>query len=103
MNSASDVEVFGRAYDEDRIVVTFNVDDFEKLARECILHSGLILIERGSIPRAEQLKLVRTAYALVLAEHQAGRDMVNRVLYMSLTGGFRFETLPEDPSPCPRG
>jgi hypothetical protein len=48
----------------------------------------------GSVPRAEQLSLVRAAWALVLAEYQAGRDMVNRVLYVERDGSHRFETLP---------
>ena len=39
MNGATDSEVFARAYDEDRIVVTFNVEDFEELARQCNLPS----------------------------------------------------------------
>jgi predicted nuclease of predicted toxin-antitoxin system len=94
LNSASDVDVFARAFSEDRIVVTFNVGDFEKLARECQLHCGLILLPTGSVPRAQQLALVRAAWALVLAEHQAGRDMVNRVLYLDHLGSFRFEHLP---------
>ena len=94
MNGATDSDVFARAYDEDRIVVTFNVEDFEELARQCNLHAGLILIDRGSIPRAQQWQLVRQAWALVLAEHQAGRDMVNRVLHLGLTGDYRFQTLP---------
>jgi hypothetical protein len=46
------------------------------------------------VPRAEQLSLVRAAWALVLAEYQAGRDMVNRVLYVERDGSHRFETLP---------
>ena len=87
-------DVLARAYAEDRIVVAFNVDDFVKLASECQLHCGLILLPSGSLPREQQLVLVKTAWALVLAEHQAGRDMINRVLYLEHAGGFRFEPLP---------
>ena len=68
--------------------------DFELLAGHANLHAGLVLIAEGSIPRAQQEQLVRTAWALLLAEHSAGRDMVNRVLYIGLTGSARFEPLP---------
>jgi predicted nuclease of predicted toxin-antitoxin system len=90
----SDEAVFARAFAEDRIVVTFSVHDFIKLARECELHGGVVLLPGESLSRAHQLELVRVAWALVLAEHQAGRSMVNRVLYIEHAGGFRFELLP---------
>jgi predicted nuclease of predicted toxin-antitoxin system len=93
MNGSSDVDVFACAYHEDRIVVTLNIADFELLARRCTLHAGLILIETASLTRPQQLQLVQQAWALVLAEHQAGRDMVNRALYINV-GAHRFETLP---------
>jgi predicted nuclease of predicted toxin-antitoxin system len=94
MTSAGDAEVLARAFDEDRIVVTFNVEDFEELARACQLHAGLILLPSGSLTRAQQLALVKIAWSLVMAEHHAGRDMVNRVLHLEGTGTHRFETLP---------
>ena len=52
MDSASDVDVFSRAYAEDRIVVTFNVDDFVPLAQDCELHCGLILLPSGRLCHA---------------------------------------------------
>ncbi len=93
MNGSSDVDVFACAFNEDRIVVTLNVVDFELLARRCPLHAGLVLVESASLTRPQQLQLVQQAWALVLAEHQAGRDMVNRALYISV-GGHRFEPIP---------
>jgi hypothetical protein len=44
--SATDAEVLDRAYAEDRILVTANVDDFEKLAGARELHAGIVLVER---------------------------------------------------------
>jgi hypothetical protein len=93
MNGSSDADVFTCAFTEDRVVVTLNVADFELLARRCTLHAGLILVETASLTRPQQLQLVHQAWALVLAEHQAGRDMVNRALYISV-GGHRFEPIP---------
>jgi predicted nuclease of predicted toxin-antitoxin system len=75
MTSAGDAEVLARAFAEDRVVVTFNVEDFEALARACQVHGGLILLPSGSLTRAQQLALVKTAWSLVMAEHDAGRDM----------------------------
>ena len=90
----SDELVFARAFSEDRIVVTFNVHDFLKLARGCELHCGVIMLPGESLLRAQQLALVRLAWALVLAEHQAGRGMVNRVLHIEHGGSYRFEDIP---------
>ncbi len=42
-----------RAFDEDRIVVTFNCDDFKKLAGAVAVHAGLVFFEDGgSLRRA---------------------------------------------------
>jgi predicted nuclease of predicted toxin-antitoxin system len=94
LNAARDPQVFKCAYDEDRIVVTFNVGDFEDLAASSILHCGLVLLPSGSIVRKRQLALVRKACGIVSGEHEQGRDMVNRVLYLALEGGHRLETRP---------
>ena len=45
MLGAKDHDVLDRAYAEDRILVTANVDDFVRLARKRELHAGIILIE----------------------------------------------------------
>ena len=46
---ATDPEVLERAFAEDRILVTKNVADFEKLARARDLHSGIVLTGGGSM------------------------------------------------------
>lgn len=94
MNGAADNKVLDCAYNEDRILVTANVGDFEKLAQARDLHGGIVLIEDGSLLRDEQEQLVRDAIAAIEAEDAAGRDMVNRVLRTNLAGSKTFETLP---------
>lgn len=56
-----DHDVLERAYAEDRIVVTANVDDFVGLARTRELHAGLILIENATLLRGAQLAVIRAA------------------------------------------
>jgi predicted nuclease of predicted toxin-antitoxin system len=70
---ASDPELFKRAFEEDRIVVTLNVGDFAKLAAHCQLHAGVVLIHCIGLLREEQLAAVCLA---IEAIKQRG-DMVN--------------------------
>lgn len=90
---ASDVVVFARALQEDRILVTSDVDDFARLARAAPVHAGLVLFEDGGLLRAEQLRLVREAVALIASELSAGREMVNRVLRIWSDSSHTFETI----------
>jgi predicted nuclease of predicted toxin-antitoxin system len=78
---------------EDRLLVTLNVDDFVRLVRARDLHAGIVLIERSGLTREEQLDVVRRALALIIVELEAGRDMVNRVLWIDLSV-HSFEQLP---------
>jgi predicted nuclease of predicted toxin-antitoxin system len=87
---ATDPEVFGKALAEDRIVVTVNVGDFEKLAGACELHAGVVLIERGDLLRNEQVEVVRHAVAAIA---QRG-DMVNTMLRVAFDGTMSFEAVP---------
>jgi predicted nuclease of predicted toxin-antitoxin system len=91
---ATDVDIFARALQEDRILVTSDVDDFAKLARAAIVHAGLVFFEDGGLLRAEQLRLAREALALIAAEYAADRDMVNRVLRLWSDSTHAFEPLP---------
>jgi len=61
--AAADSEVLDRAFIEDRVLVTANVGDFLKLAHAREVHPGIILLEDGAAPRAEQLRQVRPAAA----------------------------------------
>ena len=84
---AKDHEVLERAYAEDRVLATKNVDDFVKLARARELHPGVILIEDGDLVREEQLGVLRAAVAALQGE----RDLVNRVLRVWADGNVIFE------------
>jgi predicted nuclease of predicted toxin-antitoxin system len=89
---ATDAAVFQYAYAEDRIVVTKNVGDFEKLARTCELHAGVVLLEHNSLLRDEQFATIRRA---LLAIEQRG-DMVNTLLRIAEDGSMQFELIPSN-------
>jgi predicted nuclease of predicted toxin-antitoxin system len=91
---ATDVDVFARALQEDRILVTSDVDDFTKLARAATLHAGLVFFEDGGLLRADQLRIAREALALIARELEADRDMLNRVLRIWSDSAHVFESLP---------
>ena len=90
----SDKKVLEYAFNEDRIVVTANVKDFEKFARSVEVHAGIVLIEEGDLLRQEQLTICQEAVELILQEIALGRDMINRVLYISIDGTNKLEALP---------
>jgi predicted nuclease of predicted toxin-antitoxin system len=91
---ATDPEVLERAFGEDRIFVTKNVGDFEKLARARELHAGIVLIEQGDLTREEQLGLMRR-----IAAELEGTDLVNRVLRVGLDGTMTIEPMPAGITP----
>lgn len=85
---ASDAEVLDRAFTEDRVLVTSNVEDFAKLARARELHCGIVLVEDGQLLRHEQLDVVRRA---IEAIEQHG-DMANTILRIARDGTFELGT-----------
>lgn len=87
---ATDHELLERACQEDRILITSNVDDFAKLASAREIHAGIVLIERAGLLRGEQIALVRHI-ATTIAEHGA---MVNEVLRVGENNAMKFETSP---------
>lgn len=92
---ASDAIVLQRAYDEDRILVTANVKDFQRLARAQELHPGIVLFLHGALSRHEQLALMRRVIAAIAEEQSEERDMVNRVLEIEVNGAASFFDLPQ--------
>jgi predicted nuclease of predicted toxin-antitoxin system len=80
--------VLDRAFAEDRILVTKNVDDFEKLARSRELHAGIVLLEDGDLLRDEQLRVIRAA----VTEIASRSDMVNSVMRVAMDGTMSFES-----------
>jgi predicted nuclease of predicted toxin-antitoxin system len=87
---ASDHDVLERAYQEDRVLVTSNVDDFVKLAAAREIHASIVLVERGGLLRDEQIALVH-AVAAVLADHGA---TINELLRVAADGSMTFEASP---------
>jgi predicted nuclease of predicted toxin-antitoxin system len=83
---ATDQEVFQRAFEEDRVLVTLNVGDFEAIAVNYFLHVGIVLIERVDLVRDEQLELLRA----VIAAADAHGPLVNEVMYVRADGSFEF-------------
>jgi predicted nuclease of predicted toxin-antitoxin system len=91
---ATDPEVLEYAFKEDRILVTANIRDFEKLAAGVEIHAGIVLMQDGDLLAAEQIEVIDTAVRVLQAEIAMGKDLVNRVLYISIAGIVRFENLP---------
>jgi predicted nuclease of predicted toxin-antitoxin system len=91
---ATDQQVLDYAFNEDRILVTANVRDFEKLSAAAEIHAGIVLMLDGDLLVAEQLKVMTMVVRALQAEIETGKDLVNRVLYISISGIVRFENLP---------
>ncbi|MEM6404933.1 MAG: DUF5615 family PIN-like protein [Cyanobacteria bacterium P01_D01_bin.116] len=89
-----DYEILEYAFEEERILVTANIKDFERFASLREIHAGIILICDGSLLRTEQMEVVNVAVVAILAEVRAGRDMINRVLYVETDRSLKFENLP---------
>lgn len=58
------------------------------------LHAGIILVEEGDLVRDEQERVILEAIDAIGAEVNAGRDVVNRVLRIGITGARAFSTVP---------
>ena len=91
---ATDSEVLEYAFKEDRILVTANIRDFEKLAAGVEVHAGIVLMLDGDLLAAEQIEAMAAVVRVLQAEMSIGKDLVNRVLYFSISGIARFEDLP---------
>jgi predicted nuclease of predicted toxin-antitoxin system len=92
--NALDYEILEYAFQEDRILITANVKDFELFANAREVHAGIILICNGALLRKEQIEVVTIAVEVIADEYKQGRDMVNRVLYVEVDGNLRFQDLP---------
>lgn len=91
MLGVKDQGVLDRAFSEDRIMVTVNLDDFVRLARKRELHAGMILIENATLRREHQLAVIRAAVKFI-----EGHNMANRVLRVNLDGSMEFEEIPAE-------
>jgi len=79
-----------RAFREDRVLVTCNVEHFVGFARVRDLHAGLILVQEGDLRRDQQLEVVRRA----LTAMKGKADMANVALRVSVDGKLVFEEIP---------
>lgn len=86
----SDQQVLDLAFEEDRVLVTANVADFQKLAGAKEIHAGVVLLFEGSLTRDEQRALLRE----VLIALSARADLVNQALIVERGGLMRTEDLP---------
>lgn len=91
----TDREVLELAFSEDRILITANVADFERLARASEVHGGIVVVLDGSLSRAEQLDVLTKIVDTLSSEFAAGRDMINRVLRVLADGVHEFFDLPK--------
>jgi predicted nuclease of predicted toxin-antitoxin system len=93
--STPDYEILEYAFQEDRILVTANVRDFERFANIREVTAGIILICDGTLLRREQIEVVNIACSAIIAQIEAGRDMINRVLYVETNRSLKFEDFPK--------
>lgn len=89
-----DRKILEYAFNEDRILITANIRDFKLFVNAVEVHAGIVFIIEGSLLRHEQIKLIEIAVKNIQVEISEGRDMINRVLYISFDGTKRFENLP---------
>jgi len=84
MLGVQDYQILKYALEEERILVTANVYDFERFARSYEVHADIIFICNGVLLRVEQIAVVEKAINAILSELESGQDMVNRVLYVEI-------------------
>lgn len=82
------------AFNEERILVTANIVDFEKFASLLEVHCGMIFFLDGDLLRKEQIELIKNAVTTIQTELNGGNDMINRVLYISYSGTKFFRNIP---------
>jgi predicted nuclease of predicted toxin-antitoxin system len=92
---STDPEVLDYALTEDRILVTANIRDFEKFASSVEVHAGIVLVQEGDLLVVEQIELITNVIRVLSTEFETGTDLINRVLYISISGNAKFENLPD--------
>ncbi|MTF38465.1 DUF5615 family PIN-like protein [Cyanobacterium aponinum] len=90
----SDHYILEYALNEERILVTANIVDFEKFASLLEVHCGIIFFLEGDLLRQEQMELMQNAVITIQTELKEGKDMINRVLYISYSGTKFFRNIP---------
>lgn len=87
---ATDPQVLEYAFNDDRVLITANVNDFVKLTTAREIHAGVVLIENGSLGRAEQRELLDR----VLASLASRDDTVNLILRVAIDGALLYDEPP---------
>lgn len=90
----SDHYILEYALNEERILVTANIVDFEKFASLLEVHCEIIFFLEGDLLRQEQMELMQNAVITIQTELKEGKDMINRVLYISYSGTKFFRNIP---------
>src|SRR5690606_16902951 len=80
LDGKSDAVVFKWAFANDRVVLTANFNDFEKLARSTALHCGVIGFANGEMTRKEQKKYIPAALTKICEKVPDPLDFVGRVI-----------------------
>jgi predicted nuclease of predicted toxin-antitoxin system len=88
LEGATDHELLERAYEEDRVLVTLNVGDFERLTAAREVHAGVVFIEKVGLVRGEQIELIKKI-AAAIAAHGA---LINEALRVDENEVMTFET-----------
>ena len=91
LSGVDDPTVWAYAFTHDQVVVTLNAGDFLSLATGAELHPGLIVLRVPGLSRSEQWAHLEPAIDYVLAEEQAGRSLINRVIEVYGTGPANLE------------
>ena len=90
----NDRQILEYAFNEDRILITANIGDFERFANAVEVHAGIVFIQEGDLLRNEQIEICTQAVVFIQQEIANGKDMINQVLYISLDGTKKLKTLP---------
>ncbi len=90
----NDRQILEYAFNEDRILITANIVDFERFANAFEVHAGIVFIQEGDLLRNEQIEICTQAVVFIQQEIANGKDMINQVLYISLDGTKELKTLP---------
>lgn len=90
----SDPDLWSYAFETDQVVVTLNARDFLLLARSVELHPGLMVLRTSGLPPEGQWCHLEPAIDFALAELEAGRSLINRVVDVFDPGHYRTFDLP---------
>lgn len=89
--SASDSELFRKAFEEDQVVITQNTQDFVELTEDVDLHCGLIAIRVSGHDAAGQWALLEPVIDHIQRQKV---DLTNKIVEIWGIGDFEISDLP---------